>query len=407
MSRVAYIDCFSGASGDMLLGALVDAGLAIERLREELRTLPLDGYRIAVERVQRAGIAATSVRVIVSEEVQPHRRLDDIRAILAATTLPDTDREQALRVFVALAEAEARVHGVTPEEIAFHEVGAVDAIVDIVGTVVGLRLLGIEAVYASPLPVGRGIARSMHGLLPVPAPATLELLAGANAPLTPYQPGDDFELLTPTAAALLTCLARFEQPALRLERIGYGAGARDTPGRPNVLRLWLGETASAGADEETEPLLVVETNIDDTNPQIYGWLLERLFAAGALDAWLTPAYMKKNRPGTIVHALCRPDTEPAIADVLLRESTTLGVRRYAVERRAVPREIVRFASSLGEVRVKLKRLPGEAARIAPEYDDCVALARASGLPLIEVYRIVTREAEDALLSSAAESRTRE
>jgi uncharacterized protein (TIGR00299 family) protein len=395
VSRAAYFDCFSGASGDMLLGALLDAGLPIEQLKAALGALPLDGYDLTASRVQRAGIAATKLDVVVARGEQPHRRLADIRALIDGSTLPAEDKAAATRVFVALGEAEAKVHGVGVEEIAFHEVGAVDSIVDIIGVVIGLRLLGVREIFCSPLPVGSGFVRAAHGMLPVPGPATLELLARAGAPVAAQRPGDDFELLTPTAAALLTTLATFRQPALRIERTGYGAGGRDPAGRPNALRLWLGETADADG-LELRDLIVAETNIDDMNPEVYGWLLERLFAAGALDAWLTPVTMKKGRPGVTVQALGPPAAETAMVQTLLRESSTLGVRVRSVRRYAAPRESLRFSSSLGEVRVKIKRLAGEPPRAAPEYEDCVGLAAVHGLPLIEVYRRVAFEAEELL-----------
>ena len=384
----------------MLLGALLDCGLPLDALRDALAALPLAGYDLTATRVQRAGIAATKLEVIVAPGEHPHRRLADIRALIDGSTLPPADKAAASRVFLALGEAEATVHGVGVEEIAFHEVGAVDSIVDIVGMVVGLRLLGVTELFCSPLPVGSGFVRAAHGTLPVPGPATLELLARAGASLAARRPGDDFELLTPTAAALLTTLARFEQPPLRIERTGYGAGGRDPAGRSNVLRVWLGETADA-AGAELRELVVAETNIDDMNPEIYGWLIERLFAAGALDAWLTPIVMKKGRPGVTVQALCPPEAETAIVQTLLRESSTLGVRVRAVRRYAAERASLRFRSSLGEVRVKVKRLPGEPPRAAPEYEDCAALAAAHGLPLIEVYRIVAYEAEALLREGLA------
>jgi pyridinium-3,5-bisthiocarboxylic acid mononucleotide nickel chelatase len=394
--RAIYFDCFSGASGDMLLGALVGCGVSLDALTAELATLPLAGYRLAQSEVQRAGIAATKVDVLVEPGEQPHRRLADIRALIDGSRLPRQDKDAATRVFERLGAAEAAVHGVGIEDVAFHEVGAVDAIVDVLGTVVGLRLLGVEAVFCSPLPVGSGEVRAAHGRLPVPGPATLALLAQANAPIAARRPGDDFELLTPTAAALLTSLARFEQPALRLERAGYGAGGKDPATRPNVLRAWLGEMSS-DAGMAVRTLVLVETTIDDLNPEIYGFLLERLFAAGALDAWYTPVQMKKNRPGLLVTALCPPEVESALVATLLRETSTLGVRARELRRYAAEREIVQVATALGEARVNVKRLPGEPPRAAPEYEDCAALARSSGLPLVEVYLIVARAAEAQLL----------
>jgi len=400
MTRVAYFDCFSGASGDMLLGALVDGGAPLEAITAALASLPVRGFRLDARRVLRAGLAATKVNVLLDDADQPHRGLGVILGIIADSGLTAADKQRGSAVFRALGEAEARVHGVGVDAIEFHEVGALDAIVDVLGVVVALRLLGVEACYVSALPAGAGTARTAHGTIPVPGPATLELLARAGAPITAPQEGERFELVTPTGAALLTTLGRFERPALRLARVGYGAGGRDTPGRPNVLRCWLGDTQAVAA-AEVRTLLLIESNIDDMNPELYGWALERLFAAGAVDAWCTPIQMKKNRPAVMLQALCPPDAEQAVVAAFLRETTTLGVRVRELRRYAAARESLRFASSLGEVRVKVKRLPDEPACLAPEYDDCRALALASNLPLTEVYRIVAAEAQRLLVSSPA------
>jgi len=386
MSRVIYFDCFSGASGDMLLGAIVDCGVPIDALAAELQSVPVGGYRLTTNRVQRAGIAATKVDVLLDEADAPHRRLSDLLSIVAASRLPEADQEKATRVFTALATAEASVHGVDIEAIEFHEVGAVDAIVDVLGTIAGLRLLGVSGCFVSPLAVGSGAVMAAHGTLPVPGPATLALLAQAGAPVAAPLAGERHELLTPTGAALLTTLGRFERPALRLERVGYGAGGRDTPGRPNVLRAWLGDQQAESI--AVRAMVIVETNIDDMNPELYGWVLERLFAAGAADAWCTPIQMKKNRPSVTLQALCSIEAQPAVIDLFLRETSTLGVRVHRVERYEAPRSSVRFRSTLGEVRLKVKQLAGELPRYAPEFDDCRALALASGLPLMEIYRIV-------------------
>ncbi len=393
MARIAYFDCFSGASGDMILGALVDAGLPLEDLRAALSALPLDGYSLESERVTRAGLTATKVHVYRDEAPQPHRTLADVLDILAAPELLETDRERAGRIFRALAEAEGRVHGVSALDVHFHEVGAVDAIVDITGAVIGLRLLGIDEVYVSPMPVGAGTVRAAHGVLPVPAPATLELLTAAGAPLRPGTGEPRMELVTPTGAAILTTLGRFERPAMTLSRSGTGAGGRDLPDRPNVLRVWLGETDTR---EAVRTMLLAETNVDDMPGELFGHALERLFAAGAADVWFTPIQMKKDRPAVMLSVLCRPELEDAVVAALLRETTTLGVRVREVRRHEAARERFDFASTLGPATVKVKRLPDEPPRVAPEYDVCRALAAASGLPLIEVYRIVTAEALAAL-----------
>jgi len=391
MSRVLYFDCFSGASGDMLLGAIVDCGVPVEQIAAELAGLPVSGYRLQAAKVDRAGIAATKVEVMLEDAPQPHRHLADVLAIIAGSPLPAADKERGAAVFRVLAEAEAQVHGTAVDEVEFHEVGAVDAIVDVLGTVVGLRLLGVERCFASALPAGSGTARGAHGEIPVPGPATLALLAKAGAPIAAPRPDERAELVTPTGAALLTTLARFERPAMRLERVGYGAGGRNPAGRPNVLRAWLGDSDDRAAPP-VRTMCLVETNLDDASGEIVGWAGERLFAAGAVDVWATAIQMKKNRPGVLLQALCHPEAEPAVVATMLRETSTLGVRSRDVRRYEAPREALRFVSSLGEAAVKVKRLAGELPLVAPEYEDCRRLALASGLPLLEVYRIVQAEA---------------
>jgi uncharacterized protein (TIGR00299 family) protein len=393
---LAYFDCFSGVSGDMILGALVDAGLHIEALAEELSRLGVPGFHLRAEQVQRAGIAATRVHVDLDEAVQPQRHLSDILAIVGASGLPEEDRQRGADVFRRLAEAEAAVHGTGTEEVHFHEVGALDAIVDVFGAIAGLRLLGVDACFASALPSGSGSARSMHGTIPVPAPATLALMAGVNAPMR-EDAGERGELVTPTGAALLTTMARFERPAMTIQRVGYGAGGRDPADRPNVLRLWLGE----GTPQAGRRLVQIETNIDDMPAEYFGFVQERLFAAGAVDVWFSSIQMKKNRPGTMLSLLCPAAAEPEIAALLLRETSTLGIRLWDVRRHEAPRESLRFESSLGEVAIKVKKLPGEAPQPAPEYDSCREIALRSGIPLPEVYRRLSREAEVWLAAQAA------
>jgi uncharacterized protein (TIGR00299 family) protein len=388
MTRIAYLDCFSGISGDMLLGALIDAGLDAGDLRRTLAGLPLAGYEIAVEPVLRAGIAAKRVQVRLDDAKPPERRLPDILDIIQASRLPDSDKAQAAEVFMRLAEAEGRVHGIEPEAVHFHEVGAVDAIVDVAGAVAGLRLLGVDALYCSPLPAGGGFARGAHGLLPVPAPATMELLAAVNAPITAPAGEERSELVTPTGAAIVTTLARFERPAMYLKRVGYGAGGRDPAGRPNVLRLWLGDLIERPAAN----MLVIETNLDDMPAEVLGYVQERLFAAGAADVWFQPVQMKKNRPATLVSVICAPEHEDAVVGILMRETTTLGVRVHEVRRHELEREVVPFESSLGPAHYKVKHIEGESPRVKPEYEDCRRLALAHDLPLSEVYRILTAEA---------------
>ena len=391
MTTIAYLDCFSGISGDMLLGSLVDAGLSVDELRSELAMVPLGGYRIETERTERAGLAATKVTVALEEAAQPHRRLPEISALIEESALASSDKERGIAIFQRLAEAEAQVHGIARDEIDFHEVGAVDALVDVLGAVIGLRLLSVETLYCSALPLGAGEVSSAHGRLPVPAPATLALLAQAQAPLA-EGPDPEVELVTPTGAAIVAALARFQRPAMTVRAVGYGAGARDLAGRSNVLRLWLGEALA----DRPAAMLLIETNIDDMNPELYGYAQERLFEAGGVDVWFAPIQMKKNRPGVLLSVLCPVEREDAVVSALLRETSTLGVRVREVSRHEVERETLAFESSLGPAAVKVKRLPGQPPAVAPEYEACARIARERGLPLAEVYRIVQAEAQQQL-----------
>lgn len=395
--RVAYLDCFSGVSGDMLLGALLDVGLPQSDLEGELARLRIEGFRLEVSRVERAGLAATQVEVVPAGGPPPHRRLPDILSVIEKSGLPAADREKGSLIFRRLAEAEGRVHRCRPEEVEFHEVGAVDTVVDIMGAVAGLRLLGVDGLYCSPLPAGGGEVRTAHGVLPVPAPATLELMALAGAPVTSSVGEPAFELVTPTGAAIVTALARFERPPLRVTGVGYGAGARGIPGRPNVLRMWLGERI---AEKRRRTMLLVETNIDDMSPELLGYVQERLFEAGAADVWFAPIQMKKNRPATLVSVLCPHEREEAVVGLLLRETSTLGVRISEVGRCEAERESLEFESSLGPAAVKVKRLEGEEPRVSPEYEACRRLALQHGLPLAEVYRVVVEEARAVLRQRA-------
>jgi len=390
MGRLAYLDCFSGVSGDMLLGAILDCGVPIADLRGELNKLRLDGYQLSARKVTRAGLSATQAVVEVARGPAP-RTLDDVLKIIDKSTLPQEDTEKGARVFQRLAAAEARVHGETVETVHLHDVGAVDAIVDVMGTVAGLRLLEVDELFASPLPAGSGTADGPHGRLPVPAPATLELLARANVPLL-LADGEGGELVTPTGAAIATALASFERPAMTLERTGYGAGSRDIEGRPNVLRIWVGERIDGGVRQ----MVLIETNIDDMTGEMLGYACDRLLEAGAADVWLTSIQMKKGRPGVMLSVICKEAQEEAVARLLLRETSTLGVRVRAVHRWEAEREGLDFESSLGPAAVKVKRLPGEPPTFAPEYEACRRLAEATGLPLVQVYRIVQSEGEARL-----------
>jgi uncharacterized protein (TIGR00299 family) protein len=384
----AYFDCFSGIAGDMTVAAMLDAGLDFERLRSELAKMHLHGYRLERSTVQRSAISGTHFKVITEDEPSDHdghhhhgRHLSDIEALINDSGLADEVKRNAVAVFRRLGEAEAKVHDVPVERIHFHEVGAVDSIVDIVGACIGLHALGVTRFTASPLPVGHGFVRTAHGLMPVPAPATAELCRDI-----PTYPVDvDGELVTPTGAALLATLADGfgPPPPMTGARIGYGAGARDLGERPNLLRLYLFDEAAASG-WETRDLTVLETNIDDLNPQVYDWALERLFAAGALDVWLTPIQMKKNRPAVTLSVLCEPGDREAMLGILARETTTLGVRVSTVQRYALPREMRNVATPYGDIRVKVARLPGGGKKAHPEYEDVRRAAETHGVPLSEV-----------------------
>ena len=379
MARAVYFDCPSGASGDMILGALVDAGAPLDALQAELGKLGLAGWRLAAREVRRGAFRATKVDVQVEGAQHGHRHLGDIVRILERSGLQREVVEGAARVFRRLAEAEARVHGTSIEEVHFHEVGAVDAIVDVTGAVVALRLLGIEAVHVSALPIGGGFVDSAHGRMPIPGPGTVELLR--NFPVV--DTGVQAELVTPTGAAILTTLAAGagRMPAMTVERVGYGAGSRDFPDRPNILRVFVGEVAG---DAATETVAQVETTIDDMSPQLYEPLMERLFEAGALDVFLTPVIMKRSRPGTVLTALCPPARVAELSRVLFEESSTIGLRWTEVSRARLEREMVTIPTAYGALPFKVSRLGGRVVTVTPEFADVVRLAREKSLAVREV-----------------------
>lgn len=393
--RVAYVDARFGAAGDMLLGAALDAGANIEVVRGALRALPIEGWSLDARAVRRAGFAATKADVSV-ETPQPPRTAGEIVAMIEAAALPPRVRERAVATFELLGSAERAVHG-TPEgeDAHLHEVGGVDAIVDVVGTFAALETLGVERIFASGIPAGGGTARAAHGRLPVPAPAVLEMAARSGATLLQAQPGEPpSELVTPTAMAILGAVAEFERPALRLERTGIGAGTRDPEGWPNVVRLWIGEAEASATG--LRPIALLETNVDDMPGEHLPFLEARLREAGALDVWWTAVQMKKGRPGLQITAVAAREDADAVAASMLEHSPTLGVRATELLRYEAEREVFEFESSLGPAAVKVKRLPGEPPRAAPEYEHARALAERSGLPIAEVYALLTREALELL-----------
>jgi uncharacterized protein (TIGR00299 family) protein len=388
--NLAYFDCFSGISGDMTLGALIDAGCDVDRLRAGLQALAVPGWELTAEKVWKNGMAATYAKVKI-EDQKKHRSLNDILEILHKSELAPEARDRASAIFQKLGEAEARVHDVPLEKIHFHEVGAVDAIVDIVGACLGFHALGIGKFACSPLNVGGGTAKMAHGVLPVPAPATANLLQGKPT----YSNGVQRELVTPTGAAIVAALCDSfgPQPAMTVSAIGYGAGTADLEGQPNVLRIMIGESAEkviAGYDEEVS---VIEANLDDMNPQIYGYFLERALAAGAVDVFTTPVQMKKNRPGTLLTVLCKPQDANALTSLIFAETTTFGVRTTIAQRRILPREHVSVNTSFGDVRIKLSRVNGRILHVSPEFEDCRKLAVEKNVPLQQVINEALRRYE--------------
>lgn len=392
MAKVAYFDCFSGCSGDMVLGALIDAGLSLETLEKGLSSLAIRGYKLSAEKVKRSTITATKFKVIMDEtEAQPERSLNGILRLIKASELPQKVKSTAGAIFQRLGEVEAKIHGVPLEEVHFHEIGAVDSIIDIVGVVFGLDILKMERFYSSPLPLGSGNISTAHSVLPVPAPATLQLMAMANAPVAdfPKQSQPQGELVTPTGAAIVTTLASFSRPDMIIEKVGYGAGTKDFGAWPNVMRIWLGEEIEPVG---TEALILLETNIDDMSPEIYGYLMERLFATQAADVWFTPIQMKKNRPAVMLSVLAPKHAEFDLTETIMRETSTLGIRVRPVSRHIAEREIIEFNSTLGHMKAKVKRFMGNILSVHPEYEECRRIALERNIPLQEVYRITETEA---------------
>ncbi|MGB7599147.1 MAG: nickel pincer cofactor biosynthesis protein LarC [Candidatus Sulfotelmatobacter sp.] len=447
--RIAYLECFSGISGDMFMGALLDAGVAPSVFQDAVAALKI-GARLEISRVVRAGISATKADVWVNGErdlpreqyweqqhsrhqhsheephahgrehahsqadehshddpshAHPHahehshdhehsRGLSDIRQIISAASISSSAKKTAIHIFEALGRAEARIHNTSIESVHFHEVGAVDAMVDIVCAAVGAEALGVDEFICSPLNVGGGTVKCAHGTIPVPAPATVELLA--NAPV--YSSGLLMELVTPTGAAIVkTLVSRFASfPEMKIEKSGYGAGTRDFPGHPNVLRLTIGEaTHSVAANTESDTVAVLEANLDDLNPQVFGYVMDRLFEAGALDAFAMPVQMKKNRPGTLLTVLCKPEHASDLTQLIFTETTTLGVRRRDERRKTLARRWESVGTPWGEVRVKIASMNGTVTNYAPEYEDCRRIAEEHHVPLKQVMQEAARAYSNA------------
>ena len=421
MARILYFDCFNGASGDMVLGALLDAGLPLDELRAALGSLAIDGASVSADRVLRAGVSATKFNVhngdtrarqghshdahhehrhddshdhehehahapaAVAHHHHEHRSLAEINALIDRSALSSEGRTRAKALFHRLGEAEAAIHEMPLDKIHLHEVGALDSIIDIVGAVFALEWFHADRIVSSPLNVGGGMVHVAHGHFPVPAPATVKLLGGAPV----YSSGVQFELLTPTGALIVTSYASAfgPIPAMTIERAGYGAGDRDLPGTPNVLRVLVGESDEHSA---TERIVVLECEIDDMNPQIFGLVMDRLYAAGALEVYFAPVQMKKNRPGTLLTVLTTPEQRAELTDIVFRETTTIGVRYHEVMRERLAREIVTVDTPLGTIRFKEARLGGRVVNSTPEFEDCLRIASKTGVPLKDVQQTANK-----------------
>ena len=405
-----HFDCFSGISGDMTLGALVDVGLSPRVLRQGLKALPVSGYRLKVSKVRRGVIHATKVDVVISKVAEKHRSWTQIRRLLSTSRLPPQVKKQALAVFERLATAEGKVHGQDPANVSFHEVGAIDALVDIVGGLLGCHELGVKTVSASAVNVGSGTINGTHGVLPVPGPAVAEMAKGYPI----YSQGPAMELTTPTGMALLTTLAQNVDrlPPLIPGSVGYGAGTADPPDWPNVLRVFLSASAvtpspfdpstgsglragslPSGEGYETDQVIQLETNIDDMNPQLYEAVMEGLFENGALDVCMTPTIMKRNRPGIILSVLAQPEHAGMLTQLLFRETTTLGVRSQRISRTTLPRSMQTICLPQGRVRVKTIRV-GKTVKHRPEFQDCQAIAQKTGMPIQEIIERVMQAIRD-------------
>jgi hypothetical protein len=376
--RICYLDCFSGISGDMLLGGLVDAGLSPDAFRAEIGKLGLEGVELRFDRTLRSQISGTNLTVEVAHD-HSHRSLSRIEQLISSSELKDSVKERAIRIFQRLGEVEAAIHNVPVEKIHFHEVGAWDSIVDIVGACIGFDLLGIEKIYCSALNLGSGTVKAAHGVMPVPAPATAALVAG----IPTYSEGPEAELTTPTGAAIAATLAEGfgPMPAMRISASGYGAGDKDFPGRPNLLRVLIGEASAA---VEATEVYVIEANVDDMSPQVAGYVRERLLEAGALDATFTPVFMKKDRPGFTISVLAKAEDRERLAELVFKETTTLGLRMYRAERRVLERRWETVETPYGAVRIKIALENGRVRNFAPEYEDCRQLALERKAPLKDV-----------------------
>jgi len=384
---ILYFDCFSGISGDMTLGALVDAGVPVEELRKELARIPVKGYELEAEKVKKAGFSATKVNVVVKTGGEGHgaRKWKDLKGLVEKSSLKKEIKQQGLKIFKRLFEAEGRVHGERYDHVHLHELGAVDCIVDIFGSLIGLDILGVNTVYSSALNLGSGTIKSAHGILPVPAPASIELLKGVPV----YSSDISFELTTPTGAALISSLSSGfgPLPEMEITATGVGAGNRNFESQANVLRLFMGKSAGSIV-RPSDSVTVIETNIDDMNPQIYEYVMDMLLKKGALDVFLTNIIMKKGRPGIKLTVLCREDKREALADIIFSETTSIGLRFYNAERKTLERDICKVETGFGKIRVKVSRVGSDKEKVSLEYEDCKKIAKKFKVPLVEVMKTI-------------------
>ena len=391
--KIAYFDCFSGASGDMILGSLIDAGFSLKKLSEELEKLSLDNYELDSKKVLRSAITGTKFDVSIKEgaandEHNRKRTLNDISSLINKSPLGESVKKDSIRIFESLASTEAKVHNTLPEKVHFHEVGAIDSIVDIVGTVIAFHDLKLEKIYFSPIRTGTGFVKCQHGQFPIPAPATVELLKGHHVIGTDIQR----ELTTPTGAAILTTLGVNVEmcPEITLQHIGYGAGSNEIPQIPNLLRVMIGETITVSEQDE---VWMVETNIDDMPGEHFGYLLEKILEAGALDGYITPVQMKKSRPGTLISIIVDDVHLSKVERIMFDQSTTFGIRKYRASRKKLRRKLVDIETEYGTVKVKIGMLNGCVKNITPEHEDCREIADAKDLPLKLVYNAALNAAQ--------------
>jgi pyridinium-3,5-bisthiocarboxylic acid mononucleotide nickel chelatase len=389
MGRILYFDCLSGISGDMTIGALLDLGADQVQFREQLSGLAVDGYQLEIVKKRFSGISGTDFDVVLSNDSghQKHRNLNDINQLIEASSIGSETKKLSQQIFHCIAQAEATVHGRPIDEIHFHEVGAIDSIVDIVGTAICLSLLKIDKVVSSPLHLGTGFIKSAHGKIPVPAPATIEILRGVPV----YSTGVKGELVTPTGAAIIKTLAEdfVSLPPMTIESIGYGTGKKEYE-IPNALRIIMGTIDQTSGVREQQ-LVMLETNIDDMNPESYSYIVPKLFEAGALDVYLTHVMMKKGRPGVVLHVLCQPEQYPVFENIIFQETTTLGIRKSTVDRHCLERKQVPLDTQFGQIQIKVAYKDGKLLKAAPEYEDCKRIAETHDLPLKDVYQLLSQE----------------